>query len=112
MKTSDKKIAVIGDKDSVLYYRAIGFDTFVCDNIIDGASVIKRLVKSESYAVIFVTETLYSGMYETIDMYSDMALPSIVSLPEKNSDADVGRKRIKHLVEKAVGADILFKESN
>lgn len=106
------KIAVIGDKDSVLYYKAVGFDTFICDNIVDGGISLKKLVRSEEYAVIFVAESLYEGLLGTIDSLGDLTLPSIIALPEKNSDGEVGKSRIRRLVEKAVGADILFKETN
>ena len=48
---SEYKIAVLGDRDSVLGFRALGLDTFSADSLDEARSTLHRLTK-DTYAVI------------------------------------------------------------
>ena len=49
------KIAVIGDRDSVLGFRALGLDVFPTEDTDAGRRMLHRLAQ-EDYAVIYITE--------------------------------------------------------
>ena len=51
------KIAVMGDRDSVLGFRALGLDVFFCDEAEAGRKTLHRLAQQD-YAVIYITEQL------------------------------------------------------
>ena len=51
------KIAVIGDRDSVLGFRALGLDVFPIEDTDAGRRTLHRLAQ-EDYAVIYITEQL------------------------------------------------------
>ena len=51
------KIAVIGDRDSVLGFRALGLDVFPTEDTDAGRRTLHRLAQ-EDYAVIYITEQL------------------------------------------------------
>ena len=78
----ERKIAVIGDPGSVMIFKA----------------------------VIYITEEAAQLVPEAIDYYTTATFPAIIPIPSAKGSLGLGMKRLKGNVEKAVGADILFKE--
>ncbi len=103
-----KKIACIGDKDSVLCFMAIGCSVFIAESAEDAARTLRKLAADESYPIIFLTEKYYNAMPGVIDDYAEKPLPAIISLPGASGSEGSGLANIKALVEKAIGADITF----
>ena len=63
------KIAVIGDKDSVLAFKILGVDVFITLDAQEIRKTIDRIAK-ENYGIIFVTEQLAKDIPETIKRYN------------------------------------------
>lgn len=101
------KIGVIGDKQSVQGFKAVGLDVFDCYKA-DEAKSILRKIAGEDYAIIYIMENFYQEIRETIDEYNEERLPAIIPIPGMNGSLGTGLGNIKKAVEKAVGADILF----
>lgn len=101
-----KKIGVVGDKDSVLAFKAIGIDVFPVSESSEARKIIDRLARS-NYAVIFVTEEVSRDIYETIERYNREVLPAIILIPSNKGSLNIGMQRISDNVEKAVGMNIL-----
>jgi len=106
------KIGIIGDRDSVLGFMALGYAVHEAQNAHDAAQKLHSLVKTEEYAVIFVTEELAMKMEDDIAKYKDAPLPAITVIPGSRGGTGYGMANIKSAVERAVGADILFKEND
>ncbi len=106
---STYKIAVVGDKDSILGFRTIGVDTFPVTSGDAALETLKKLV-SENYGVIFITEELASGMQDVINELHKRYLPTVVLIPNSKGTKGIGIQQIKENVEKAIGADILFRK--
>ncbi len=104
------KIAVIGNSDAVLGFMALGFVVEAVSNVEEASNVLHTLARSGSYAVIFVTENFASQIEEDINRYKDMPLPAIISIPGQGGSSGYGMNAIRNAVERAVGADILFRE--
>ena len=100
------KIAVLGDKDSVLGFRALGLDVFSADSAEQARPILHRLAK-EGYAIIYLTEQLASGLTAEMARYKDELTPAIILIPGKEGSLGIGMENIKTAVERAVGADIL-----
>lgn len=100
------KIGVVGDKDSVLAFKAIGIDVFPVIESDEARKTIDRMAR-EKYAVIFVTEQVAEGIHETIERYNRETLPAIILIPSNQGTLGIGMKRINDNVEKAVGVNIL-----
>lgn len=100
------KIAVIGDRDSVLGFKALGLDTFPADNVQRAKELLHSLAR-EAYAIIFITEEMAELMMKDIDLYNDKMAPAVIPVPSKAGGNGLGMKRVKDSVERAVGADIL-----
>ncbi|HHZ02523.1 MAG TPA: V-type ATP synthase subunit F [Tissierellia bacterium] len=103
------KIGVIGDKQSVQGFKAVGLDVFDCHTREDAKSTLQRIAE-EDYAIIYITENFYDEMKETIYQYNEQRLPAIIPIPGMKGSMGIGLRNIKKAVEKAVGADILFNE--
>ena len=90
------KIAVIGDRDSVLGFRALGLDVFPTEDTDAGRRTLHRLAQ-EAYAVIYITE---------IARYKDAPLPAVILIPGKTGSLGIAGAALHDAVERAVGADI------
>jgi len=105
------KIGVIGDRESVLGFKAVGLSVFPCDTADEAKHVLKQIAK-EDYAIIYITEQLYQYMQKEVDEYMDSRLPAVIPIPGKEGTLGIGMTSVKKSVERAIGADILFGEEN
>ena len=100
------KIGVIGDRNSVLIYKMLGFDVFFTSTDQEASDKIDELAKNE-YGVLYVTEQIAENISETIQKYDDKMLPAIILIPDHTGSRGIGKKRVQDNVKKAVGQDIL-----
>ena len=105
------KIGVIGDRESILGFKAVGLDVFPVDDPDEARKILKRIAK-EDFAIIYITEQLYQYMMDEVDEYTDSRLPAIIPIPGKDGTLGIGMTSVKKSVERAVGADILFGGDN
>ena len=99
------KIAVMGDMDSVLGFKALGLE--VCPvTTPEGREALHRMAK-ENYAIIYMTEQLAAQLPAEIARYKDALTPAIILIPGKEGSLGIGMDNVKTAVERAVGADIL-----
>ncbi|MBN1042985.1 V-type ATP synthase subunit F [Clostridium botulinum] len=101
-----KKIGVVGDKDSVLAFKALGIDVFPVVGNEETKKTVDKLAKND-YAVVFVTEHVAQGIEETIERYNKEVLPAVILIPSNQGTLNIGMQRISDNVEKAVGVNIL-----
>lgn len=100
------RIGVVGDRDSVLGFQALGLSVFPAEGADEARAILHRLAK-EDYGVIYLTETLAAQMEQDIARYQDAPTPAIILIPGKEGSLGIGMRNIKAAVERAVGADIL-----
>lgn len=103
------KIGVIGDKDSILGFKAIGLSVFPVTQPSEAEKVLRELA-DEQYAVIYITEQIAKNLTAVIDEFSDRRFPAIIPIPGNQGTLGIGMQGVKKSVERAVGADILFNE--
>ena len=100
------KIAVLGDRDSTLGFKALGLEVRPVSTPEEGREALHRMAK-ENFAVIYVTEQLASQLSADIAHYKDALTPAIILLPGKEGSLGIGMANVTTAVERAVGADIL-----
>ena len=100
------KIGVIGARDSVLLFKAVGLDVFFEDEGERANRTLHRLAR-EGYAAVFVTERLFAACAETIEEFKGQPYPAIIPIPDNQGSRGLGEKMLRQNVEKAVGMDIL-----
>lgn len=104
------KIGMIGDRDAILGFMALGFSVHEISSAEQGAKLLHTLVRSGEYAILFITENYAKALEDEINKYKDLPLPAIISVPGREGSTGYGMNLIKDAVERAVGADILFKD--
>ncbi len=98
-------IAVMGDRDSILGFSALGLGIHPVEEAQEARKILRAL--SETTAVIYITERLAAELAPEIDGYKDKVTPAIIVIPGKEGPAGMGMSALKSAVERAVGADIL-----
>ena len=99
------KIAVIGDRDSVLGFRALGLDVFFAGDAETARKMLHRLAQQE-YAVIYITEQLAQDLTGEITRYKDAVMPAVILIPGKGGSLGLAGHALQAAVERAIGADI------
>src|SRR5690554_324512 len=100
------KIGVIGDKDSVLAFKMLGFSVYFASEARETRRLIDQLA-DEEYGVIYLTEQLAELVPDTIRRYDAKMKPAIILIPNHEGSRGIGRRRVQENVEKAVGQNIL-----
>ena len=103
---SSNKIAVVGDRDSVLGFKALGLEVFPAQAGEEAKPILRQLAK-EDYGIVYLTEQVALQLPEELQRYQDALTPAIILIPGKEGPLGLGMAQVKRCVERAVGADIL-----
>lgn len=104
------RAAVIGDRDSIYGFAALGLEVFPVTDSEMGSKTLRRLAEGE-YAVIYITEALAAELEHELDHFRLQPLPAIIPIPGVTGNTGMGIKMVKKSVEQAVGSDIIFNET-
>ena len=77
------KIGIIGRRDAVQGFMALGFAVREADSTADAARELHAMAKSQEYGVIFITENFATELEEEMAKYRDLPIPAIVSIPAR-----------------------------
>ena len=105
---SMSKVAVIGDRDSILGFKAIGLSVYPVSDPDKAVGIIHRLAR-DGCSVIFITEQVAERVKETIDRYKTAPYPAIIPIPNNEGTTGFGLRGVRANVEKAIGSDIIFR---
>ena len=86
------RIAVIGDWESVMGFRALGLDTYPVTSVEEARERVRELARD---------------MGDVLARYKDELRPAIILIPGREGSLGIGRDSIQRAIERAVGADIL-----
>ena len=106
------KIGIIGNRDAVLGFMALGFSVHEVSSVAEATKELHAMARSQEFGVIFLTEDYAMRMEEEVARYRDLPLPAIVSIPSPAGSTGYGMNNLRQAVERAVGADILFKNES
>ena len=101
-----ERIAVVGDWESVMGFRALGLETYPATDTAEAEETVRELARN-GCAIIYLTETLAKDMGETLSRYKNALRPAIILIPGREGSLGIGKTTIQRAVERAVGADIL-----
>ena len=100
------KVAVVGDKDSILAFKALGVDVFTVYEKEEARKIVDTIARN-NYGIIFITEQIASLIPDTIERYDKEIIPAVILIPSNQGTLNIGMNRINASVEKAVGSNIL-----
>lgn len=100
------KIAVLGDRESVMGFKALGLEVCSAESVTTARKLLHNMARSGEYAIIYLTEQYASEMADEVAKYKDSPTPAIILIPGKAGSLGIGMQNITDSVERAVGADI------
>lgn len=103
------RVAVLGDKESIYGFAALGLDVFFVAQGEDAEPIFKKITQGD-YAVIYITEQLAATLSDEIAKFSYKPSPAIIQIPGVTGNTGAGIAAVKKSVEKAVGSDIIFND--
>jgi V/A-type H+/Na+-transporting ATPase subunit F len=105
----DYEIAIIGPKEVVLGFKAIGLHTEFSRTAEDTLEKLQNLKGEDSnYAIIFILESHAKDIpAEEYKKVTADALPAIIAIPGPEGATGFGLERLGQIVEKAIGSNIL-----
>ncbi len=102
------RIAVVGGRETVMGFKALGLDVFPVSGDEEALSVFKKLTKeNDNYAIIYVEETYYRVLSAEIDRFKDSPTPAVILIPGREGSLGLGQSALQSAVLRAVGSDIL-----
>ena len=103
------KIAVIGGRDTVMGFKALGLDTFPAETPTEAGRLLRQLTREseEEYAIIYIEENFAAQLHAEIDKFKDSPSPAIILIPGREGSIGLGQSALKAAVERAVGTNIL-----
>ncbi|NCB51738.1 MAG: V-type ATP synthase subunit F [Clostridia bacterium] len=103
------KIAVVGGRETVIGFKALGLDVFPVTGPEEAKEILQSLTResTDEYAIIYLEENLAQDLEREIAKYSSVPSPAIILIPGREGPLGLARNALKAAVEKAVGTDIL-----
>ena len=102
------KIGVMGGRETVMGFKALGLETHPVDNLEEARRVFREITREEEqYAIIYVEENLAQGLQTEIDRFKDVPTPAIILIPGRDGSLGMGLQALNSAVERAVGTNIL-----
>ena len=102
------KIAVIGGRETVMGFKALGLETYPAANAAEASKVLRSLTKEDqNYAIIYIEETFAAELEHEISRFKDSPTPAIILIPGREGPIGIGQSALKAAVERAVGTNIL-----
>ena len=102
-------MAVVGDQESTLPFRALGFETRSPGSREEARRMLEELFgQGGRFGVICVTETLAQQLGDYLEQLREgVVTPALLVIPGAGGSRGIGWERLREMVRKAVGADSL-----
>ena len=100
------EIAMIGDRDSILGFKALGVAIFPVGTKNESAEALREAIKQE-YKIAFITEQMAPNPEEIRSIIGDRTFPVVTMIPSNRGSTGLAMQRLQMLVRKAAGADVL-----
>jgi len=103
------KIAVVGNRNFVLFFELAGAEGFIVENEEEILSKLKELVESEEYGMIIIPERLVDATKKLREsmMHEGRAYPILAFVPDLTVPLPRRRLRdLQHLLVMAIGTEV------
>lgn len=101
----ERQIAVIGGRDSVLGFLALGLAVFPAETADEARAALRRAA-GEGCAVIYVTESLAAALEGDLARYRGTLAPAVIPIPGREGATGAAARGVRAAVQRAVGADL------
>ena len=101
------KIAVLGERDIVIGFSALGLSVFPVSDETEAVTEFKKLTSNGEFAIIYVTETYFTALEAEADKFKESVTPAVIFIPGAGGSKGLASSALNASVERAVGASIL-----
>ncbi|HEX30203.1 V-type ATP synthase subunit F [Candidatus Poribacteria bacterium] len=103
------EIAMIGDRDSIMGFKALGVAIYPVETVQQAMRAISEAVQQQ-YRIVFITEQVMPDRSEVEMLLGSRPYPVITPIPSNRGSLGLGMRRLRDLIIRAAGADILGEE--
>lgn len=104
---ANDKIAIIGDRDSVIGFRMVGVkESVVPKTPNETRQALLNYFRDPQMGLIIITEPLATEVEDTILEMSESPIPVILLIPDRQGSTGAYESVLKELVRRAVGIEI------
>lgn len=100
------KMAIVGDGDSIMVFKAAGVATFPASDERKAREVLRKV--AGEYQIIFLTEELARPLSDFLKRFDEQPYPVVLPIPT-GSSSGYGEELLRSAMERALGVDILSK---
>ena len=101
------KIAVLGSRETVMGFKALGLEVFPVENSEEAKKTFKTLTHpGENFAIIYIEENLAEDLQADMNKVKDLPTPAVILIPGRSGSLGLGQKALADAVERAVGSAI------
>ena len=100
------KMAIVGDGDSIMVFKAAGVATFPAQDEKSAREVLRKV--ASEYQIIFITEELARPLTDFLKRFDEEPYPVVLPIPSNKGSTGYAKEVLKDAMERALGVDILF----
>ena len=100
------KIAIVGDGDSIMVFKAAGVSAFPAEDEKKARDVLRKV--AQEYQVIFVTEERSRKLGDFLKRFDEAPYPVVLTIPSGKGSTGYGDEMLRSAMERALGVDVLF----
>ena len=104
-------VAFLGSADTVKGFIPLGIHTYPVENQSEARTIFRECIERD-FAILFVTEEVALYLETELRSIRFNPTPAVLVVPSMLGSQGLGLSRLRSLVEKAVGADILSREES
>ena len=102
------KIGVLGGRETVMGFKALGLEVYPVENPEEAKRVFRDVTSGDDQlAILYVEENLAEGLRHDIDRFKDTPTPAIILIPGRDGSLGLGLSALQAAVERAVGTNSL-----
>lgn len=102
------KIAVIGRRETVMGFTALGLEAYPVADSAEAKTALRTLThEREDVAIIYIEEDIALELSSQIDKFKDSPKPAIILIPGREGSLGLGLNALNAAVERAIGTNIL-----
>ena len=102
------KMAIVGDGDSIMVFKAAGVATFPAADDKKAREVLRKV--AGEYQIIFITEELARPLGDFLKRFDEEPYPIVLPIPSGIGGESYGEELLRSAMERALGVDILSKK--
>ncbi len=101
------KIGILGEKKSVLAFKALGVEAFGVSNSEDLAMAMEK-IKSQEFAILLITEDIAANYEKEIKPFFQATLPACLVIPGVKGGSGKAKEGLGEILERALGSASFF----